>query len=113
MQASSYMTDRRGSLVSENSTSPELSVALPPSPVSSEEPLSKPSSKPSSNIAAAIRLLKDRRKCVLKDNWNPIQLQPGDYNELWQLLEREEGDLLSYVKDKVQYEINSSPKSDS
>jgi len=78
-------------------------VASPPSPISSEELSSKPFPKPSSDVAAAIRLLRDRYECVLEDDWNPIQLQPGDYDELWRYLEREEGKLLGYIEDKVQY----------
>lgn len=78
-------------------------MASPPSPISSEELSSKPVSKPSSNIAAALQLLGDRYECDLEDNWNPIQLQPGDYDELWRYLEREEGKLLGYIEDKVQY----------
>ena len=113
MQASLYMTDRRGSLFSEDSILSESYVDSPPSPISSEEFLSKPSPKPPSSIAGAIRLLKDRYECVLEDNWNPIQLLPGDYDELWRYLEGEEGDLLRYIKDKVQYERNLLLRSDS
>lgn len=78
-------------------------MASPPSPISSEELSSKPFSKPSSNIAEALQLLRDRFGCGLEYNWNPIQLQPGDYDELWRYLEREEGKFLGYIKDKVQY----------
>lgn len=109
MQTSSYKIDRKGSLVSQNSTSPEASVVLPPSPISVEElslqPSSKPSSKPFSNVPAALQLLRDRRACILKENWNPIKLQPGDYDELWRQVERDE-ELLGYVEDKVRYEKN-------
>lgn len=115
MQASSDTTGRGNSLASKESSSPEASVTLPLSPVSSEDPSSKlfskpslkPSSKSFSNIPAAIQLLKDRRKCILEENWNPIQLEPGDYDKLWQQLEREEVDLLSYIENKVQYERKS------
>ncbi|KAL9116476.1 MAG: hypothetical protein Q9187_007000 [Circinaria calcarea] len=97
MQTSSDTTDRRDLLVSQKST-------LPPSPISSEE-FSKTSSKffskPSSNLPAAIQILKDRRQCILAENWNPIQLRPGDYDELWLQLERKEQDLLRYLEDKV------------
>lgn len=121
MQTSLYMTERRGSLFSENSISSEAYAGSSVSPISSEEllsePLPKPSPKPSlkppSNITAAFRLLKDRYECVLEDNWNSIQLRPGDYDKLWRYLETEEGDLLGYIEDKVQYERNSLLRSDS
>ena len=113
MQNPSYTPNRRGSRASQKSTSPESFVTLPPSPISSEEPSSNPSSRPSkllSNIPAAIQLLKDRRGCTLKGNWNSLQLQPGDYDELWLQL-KSEGGLLGYIEDKVQYERNSFSKS--
>lgn len=121
MQASLDTTGRRSSLASQDSTSPEASATLPPSPISSEDPSSKLSSKPSlkpssksfSNISAAIQLLKERRECILEENWNPIQLEPDDYDELWRQLEREEVDLLRYIEDKVQYERNLLLNSDS
>ena len=82
--------------MSEISTSPEAWAGSPLPPILSNK-LSRPSSKPPSNIAAALQLLKDCNKCTLEDHWNPIQLQPGDYEELLRYLEREEGDLLGYI----------------
>ncbi|MCJ1281277.1 hypothetical protein MMC26_000595 [Xylographa opegraphella] len=114
MQASLNTTDRRISLASQKSTSPEASVALPPSPISSEEPSSKPSPKPFikpssksfSNIPAAIQLLKDRKQGILEEDWNIIQLGPGDYDELWRQLEREDVDLLRFIENKVHLDYN-------
>ncbi|KAL9120796.1 MAG: hypothetical protein Q9187_002652, partial [Circinaria calcarea] len=94
MQASSYSYTRRGSVVSQNSKSPEPRVEYPPSPISSED-------KPSSRISEAIQLLKDRCAFKLEKPWNPVKLLPGEYEELWQRLGKEDQELLSYVEDKV------------
>ena len=87
-------------MTSQYSKSPEISIALPPSPPSSED-------KPTSHIPEAIQLLKDRRTCILAENWNTIKLQPDEYEELWQRLGKEDEELLGYVEDKIRYERNS------
>ncbi|MCJ1250788.1 hypothetical protein MMC30_008016 [Trapelia coarctata] len=94
MQASSHIPDRRGSSTSQYSKSPETTIAFPPSPISSED-------KPSSHILEAIQLLRNRRACILEDNWNTIKLQPGEYEELWQRLGKEDEKLLGYIQDKI------------
>ena len=103
MQPLSHVHERRGSLTSQYSKSPETIIALPPSPISSED-------KPSSNILKALQLLKDRRACILDKSWNTIKLRPGEYDELWQLLGNEDEELLGYVEDKIQYEKTHTVK---
>ena len=66
-----------------------------------------------SNVPAAIELLKKRKECLLEKDWTSIRLEPAEYNELWLRLERDEGDLLNYIEDKVQYEKKLSLNSTS
>ncbi|MCJ1404966.1 hypothetical protein MMC11_008192 [Xylographa trunciseda] len=99
MQLLGHLPDRRGSLTSQYSNSPETSIAFPPSPVSSED-------KPLSHILEAIQLLRNRHACILQDNWTTIKLQPAEYEKLWQRLEKEDKELLGYTNDKISIDYN-------
>ena len=51
-------------------------------------------------------MLKDRRTCILRKNWNIVKLLPGEFEELWQQLEKEDEELLGYAKNKIRYKKN-------
>jgi hypothetical protein len=90
----SHTPDRIDSQTSQSQILPEPTVIFPPSPVASDEKLSL-------GVARALQLLKDRRVRSLPKDWSVVQLQTGDYEELWWHVERDEA-LFQYVTTKVQ-----------
>ena len=94
MLASSQLPHYKDSLTSQNPSLPEPGVIFPPSPVASDEKLSL-------GVAGALQLLEDHRGGKLNKAWNTIQLLPGDYDELWWHIERDDA-LFRYVTTKVQ-----------
>lgn len=91
---SSHPSDRIDIRTSKPPTLAEPGVLFPPSPVASDEKLSL-------GVVRALQALRDRRGRSLTKAWNVIQLQSGDYGELWWHVERDDS-LFQYVTTKVQ-----------
>jgi hypothetical protein len=93
MLGSLHLQDYTDCRSSQSPTLPEPSGVFPPSPVASDEKLSL-------GVARALQTLRDRRSRNLNKAWNIVQLQSGDYDELWWHLKRDNA-LFKYVITKV------------
>jgi hypothetical protein len=85
---------------SADSTPPNRTIVLPPSPPASGQ-------KPSPAVVTVVRLLRSHRDGTLNlGPWIKLRLLLAEHTKVWQLLEKDNG-LGGYVEDKVRYGLGT------